>query len=58
MDNKEFYRQMKELEKLYEDEDDEEKTHREMDRLMCELLTSLGYEEGISIFKNQPKYYA
>lgn len=56
MDNKEFYRQMKELEKLYGD--DEEKAHGEMDYLMCKLLISLGYEEGISIFYDQPKYYA
>lgn len=38
--------------------DDEEVEHSDMDDLMCELLTSLGYEEGVQIFKDAHKWYA
>lgn len=38
--------------------DDEEQTHITMDCLMCDLLRSLGYGEGIDIFENTPKWYA
>ena len=36
----------------------EEAFHGEADDLMCELLVSLGYAEGVEIFKKQPKWYA
>jgi hypothetical protein len=32
--------------------------HIEMDALMCELLRSQGYEDGVNIFVNHPKWYA
>ena len=35
----------------------EEAFHGEADDLMCELLVSLGYSEGVEIFKKQPKWY-
>lgn len=38
--------------------DDEEVEHSDMDDLMCEILTSLGYEEGVQIFKDAHKWYA
>lgn len=28
------------------------------DKLMCDVLTQLGYGEGVEIFKNAPKWYA
>ena len=39
-------------------EDDEEVCHRKMDDLMCTTLRTLGYEEGVDIFLDTPKYYA
>lgn len=38
--------------------DDNEAKHVCMDRLMCELLSSIGYEEGIDIFRDTDKWYA
>ena len=32
---------------------DEEDRHREMDFLMCEVLRSIGYDEGVDIFEKQ-----
>ena len=37
---------------------DLEATHLQADKLMCALLTELGYGEGIEIFKNADKWYA
>ena len=37
---------------------DKEEAHVQMDDLMCEVLSSLGYEEGIEIFQNTGKWYA
>ena len=37
---------------------DKEDRHREMDRLMCEVLRSLGYDDGIDIFESTDKWYA
>ena len=37
---------------------DEEDVHRAMDSIMCELLSDLGYGDGIDIFKYTPKWYA
>lgn len=37
---------------------DLEGAHREADDLMCRLLVSLGYEEGIEIFQKMEKWYA
>lgn len=36
---------------------DEEISHPQADDLMCEVLDSLGYGEGISIFVKMPKWY-
>ena len=56
MDAQEFYKQMKLI--AEEHTDDEEVAHFKMDRLMCELLIDLGYEDGIEVFNEQSKYYA
>lgn len=38
--------------------DDYEFPHIEADGMMCELLSSLGYEEGAKIFDDMPKLYS
>lgn len=38
--------------------DDTEGNHVNADELMCELLTALGYGEGVEIFKNMDKWYS
>lgn len=42
----------------YEIDNDEEVVHVTMDCIMCDLLRSLGYGEGIDIFNNTPMWYA
>ena len=37
---------------------DEEARHALMDELMCHVLISLGYKDGIEIFNRTDKYYA
>lgn len=37
---------------------DEEDAHIEMDYLMCNLLRSLGYGDGVDIFENTDKWWA
>ena len=37
--------------------DDEVYSHIAMDGLMCDLLSELGYGEGVEIFKDQDKWY-
>lgn len=35
-----------------------EELHIEMDKLMCDLLTDLGYEKGVKVFKNAEIWYS
>lgn len=35
-----------------------EDTHFDADWLMGEVLKELGYDEGVQIFRNMPKWYA
>ena len=37
---------------------DIEAGHAVADHLMCELLKSLGYGEGVEVFENMKKWYA
>jgi hypothetical protein len=37
---------------------DKEDCHRRMDALMCEVLRSIGYDDGIDIFEATSKWYA
>ena len=37
---------------------DKEDRHRKMDALMCEVLRSIGYDDGIDIFEATNKWYA
>ena len=50
----EFKEQMAKLARI----EDQEGVHVLMDKLMCELLVNLGYEEGVEIFKATDKWYA
>ena len=38
--------------------DDPETLHVEMDKLMCELLTNLGYGDGVEVFNHQELWYS
>jgi len=38
--------------------DDKEDLHKGMDRLMCMLLSELGYTDGVEVFENTPKWYS
>lgn len=51
----EFEKEMAELKEKYGY--DEEAVHDEMDKLMCEVLISLGYEKGVEIFDSTNKWY-
>lgn len=37
---------------------DTEMAHVYADELMCQVLTDLGYGEGIEVFKNMTKWYS
>lgn len=59
MTPEEFTTKMREAyEYYYTKNDDEELVHITMDGIMCDLLRSLGYGEGIDIFNNTPMWYA
>lgn len=52
----EFYR---ELQKIWlKCGNDYESSHSEMDDLMCDLLESLGYKDGIEFFKKSHRWYS
>ena len=61
----EFKKRMNEISKNVMELDDQnpdmpsmiEKAHVQADELMCQILTDLGYEEGIDLFKKMEKYY-
>lgn len=50
----EFERRMKEIQEIGDIED----RHREADKLLCEVLDSMGYSAGTKIFKEMRKWYA
>lgn len=54
MTPEEFKNRMCELSK----NDDVVYRHMGMDRLICEVLTSLGYGEGVNIFNSTYMWYA
>jgi adenylate cyclase class IV len=65
MTSEEFKTHMQKISKNVMELDDQnpdmplmiEEAHIKADELMCEILTDLGYGEGIEIFKNMEKYY-
>lgn len=56
MPPEEFVLKMEEIENQYKD--DPELSHVNMDNPMCEVLMSLGYGDGITIFEESDKMYA
>jgi hypothetical protein len=56
MSPEEFKKAMQEIREKFGG--DEEAAHDKMDNLICDLLVTLGYSEGIEIFKRQDKWYA
>lgn len=62
MTPEEFATKMREIAKMAGDGDadhgDQEAAHSEGDGLMMDVLRSLGYAEGVEIFRNTPKWYA
>lgn len=52
-----FAEKMSEIKAQF-DSDDLELCHVQMDRLMCDTLRELGYEQGIAIFEGTERYYA
>ena len=55
MTPEEFAAEMREACEHYKD--DRECRHVAMDRIMCDLLRELGYNEGIDIFAGTPKWW-
>lgn len=55
MTPEQFYTQMRAIQ-LDEDLSNDDQ-HERMDKLMCQLLSDLGYTDGIEIFKNTEKWY-
>lgn len=43
---------------LTEHENYPETCHYEMDKLMCEVLSDLGYEEGVKVFEDTERWYS
>lgn len=56
MNPEEFYEKMLQLKNDFGG--DEEAVHIYMDNLMCELLSMLGYGDGVEIFNKTDKWYA
>lgn len=55
----EFSKKMKEIkDEFYNMKGDQEECHEEMDDYICQALESLGYHDGIRIFRTTPKWYA
>lgn len=52
----EFAKNMKKLKDVWSD--DWERVHMEMDHYILDVLTELGYEEGVDIFCDTPMWYA
>ena len=62
MTPEEFAKEMQTIRDEFIDDDrdwnDLEDVHAAMDELMAEVLRSLGYVEGVTIFENTDKWYA
>ncbi len=58
MTPKEFYETIKYWSENCKTSGQIEDNHRAADRLMCEILTELGYGEGVKVFEDMKKWYA
>lgn len=56
MTPEEFKKEMQQIKDDYGD--DREVVHVKMDELMCKVLVSLGYHEGVQIFNDTEMWYA
>ena len=56
MTKEEFYYEMLQIKEKYGDS--EERFHIYADKLICNLLVELGYEAGIYVFLETPKWYS
>lgn len=56
MSPEEFYEKMLRLKNDFGD--DEEAVHIKMDDLLCEALSTLGYDDGVQIFGETSKWYS
>jgi len=54
MTNEEAIKELKELDKLL----DQEYEHVEADRILCKLLSSLGYEDVVEEYNKTDKWFA
>lgn len=54
----EFAFEMRSICDEYKGDMDTEMRHIKMDQLMCQVLTDLGYAEGVKVFKEADKWYA
>ena len=52
----EFLRRMNEIED--DNHLDTEQAHSEADELMCSLLETLGYDQGVKEFRSMDKWYS
>lgn len=57
LDDKDVCARLQAIDQRYGYEDDEEIFHKEADKVLCELLESLGYKETVEYFKKHPKWY-
>ena len=46
------------IKEIIDNKDGTETTHIELDLYICEVMESLGYTEGIRLFRGIPKWYA
>ena len=53
-----FEKKMNDILNEYANVSDLEDCHVKMDLLTCETLESLGYGNGIKLFRSKPKWYA
>lgn len=53
-----FKRRMWKMKKIAEEENDLDRVHGTADDLLCEVLRDLGYEAGVKIFEEIPKFYS
>lgn len=56
MNPEEFYEKMLQLKNDFGG--DEEEVHINMDNLICELLSTLGYGDGVDVFDETNKWYS
>ena len=49
---------LEEMEKIFMNRHDTEQDHSAGDSLMCEVLTQLGYGDGVRVFEEADKWYS